>query len=304
LLFTKEKETGMNQMTRINIPVVPCSANANIYKQYDIQNAAWIWHPLKRVNETAVLLFKNEFSVEQETRAIVHVSADNRYELFLDGELVSCGPDRGDLWHWNFASYKIILAPGKHVLRALVWWMEEELPPYAQLSYRGGFILAAQGKMAPVINTGTGNWRVAEQEGWSYGKELKDFFHVIGPAYTVQGDQFFKAPVFVVPKIVMTPIVNNRHGSVKAGWHLYPSPLPEQRRGLVAPGRIRAIIRRKTAEEILPADTKDPDMVLWRNLFNSGKTVEIPARTTLCPLGPGKLLLWLSADHAFPWWPG
>src|ERR1043165_1989234 len=33
---------------------------------------------------------------------IVHVSADNRYKLFVNNQLVSLGPARGDIFHWNF----------------------------------------------------------------------------------------------------------------------------------------------------------------------------------------------------------
>ena len=40
---------------------------------------------------------------------VVHVSADNRYRLFVNGKSVSWGPARGDLNHWRFET--VDLAP-------------------------------------------------------------------------------------------------------------------------------------------------------------------------------------------------
>jgi len=39
----------------------------------------------------------------------VHLSADNRYKLYVNSVLVSCGPARGDLYYWNYET--VDLAP-------------------------------------------------------------------------------------------------------------------------------------------------------------------------------------------------
>jgi hypothetical protein len=38
---------------------------------------------------------------------IVHVSADNRYKLYVNEKLVALGPARGDLYFWNFETIDI-----------------------------------------------------------------------------------------------------------------------------------------------------------------------------------------------------
>src|SRR6266581_27627 len=38
---------------------------------------------------------------------IIHVSGDNRYKLFINGQLASLGPARSDLYHWNFETVDI-----------------------------------------------------------------------------------------------------------------------------------------------------------------------------------------------------
>ncbi|HKO16846.1 MAG TPA: alpha-L-rhamnosidase C-terminal domain-containing protein [Gemmatimonadaceae bacterium] len=95
------------------------------------------------------------------TRFIVHVSADNRYRLYVNGTSVASGPQRSDVAHWHYAT--IDLAPhlheGRNVLAAVVWnW--GAVRPVAQHSYRTGFLL--QGDSTPqagLVNTGPG-WKL------------------------------------------------------------------------------------------------------------------------------------------------
>ena len=37
-----------------------------------------------------------------------HVSADERYELFIDGKLIGRGPERSDPQHWCYETYEIL----------------------------------------------------------------------------------------------------------------------------------------------------------------------------------------------------
>ena len=73
---------------------------------------------------------------------IVHVSADNRYQLFVNGERVCMGPSRGDLMHWRFESIDIssFLKAGENIISAMVWNFAN-LKPWAQLTNRTAFIL-------------------------------------------------------------------------------------------------------------------------------------------------------------------
>jgi hypothetical protein len=73
---------------------------------------------------------------------VVHVSADNRYKLYVNGRQVSLGPARGDLDHWFYETVNIAphLKAGKNVLAAVVWNGGEHVP-FAQMTYRTAFIL-------------------------------------------------------------------------------------------------------------------------------------------------------------------
>ena len=68
-----------------------------------------------------VAAYRRRFTLERAAEVRVHVSADERYELFLDGERVGRGPERGEPRRWRFETYDLPLAAGDHVLVARVW---------------------------------------------------------------------------------------------------------------------------------------------------------------------------------------
>jgi hypothetical protein len=161
-------QTSGAQVERLPQTRVQPEMNGNIYRLYEIEKAAWVWHPDMPLGKECALLFRNAFKVDQETETVIHVSADQRYELSLDGQLISLGPDRGDLMHWSFASYRVKLAPGAHTLEALAAWIGDHAP-CAQITHRGGFILAAEGPLAAQLNTGDASgWQVCPVQGWTF----------------------------------------------------------------------------------------------------------------------------------------
>src|SRR5687768_12276367 len=72
----------------------------------------------------SVYKFRKTFQLSAKPESfIVHVSADNRYKLYVNGAPVSVGPARGDLFHWNFETVDIAshLRAGDNIIAALVW---------------------------------------------------------------------------------------------------------------------------------------------------------------------------------------
>ena len=98
----------------------------------------------------------------------IHVSADERYELYIDGTLESRGSERGDRSDWFFESYDLHLSEGRHVLLARVWALGGDAP-WAQTSIRPGFLLAADGDANGLMATGQAAWEVSQQQGISWG---------------------------------------------------------------------------------------------------------------------------------------
>lgn len=121
-----------------------------------------------------VRLFRRVFEVsDAHSRLTVHVSADSRYLLYLNGRLVSRGPARGDIHHHFYETCDVTsrLQPGRNVLAALVLDMSRVAhrpsalgAPCAIMTYTGGFLL--EGEVVPAsgtagrLDTGLPGWRV------------------------------------------------------------------------------------------------------------------------------------------------
>src|SRR5262249_54992052 len=102
------------------------------------------------------------------SRFVVHVSADNRYRLYVNGVLASSGPQRSDVNHWRYETLNIAprLRPGRNLIAALIWnWGAAR--PVAQQSYRTGFLLQGDSPSeAALVNTGYG-WRLLVESAYA-----------------------------------------------------------------------------------------------------------------------------------------
>ena len=112
--------------------------------------------------------FRRVFELDAKPSSfVVHVSADNRYRLFVNGEQVSSGPQRSDLMHWRYETVDLAphLRAGRNVLAALVWnWGAEK--PVAQFSRQTAFLLQGDSPREAVVNSGP-EWKVLRNEGYA-----------------------------------------------------------------------------------------------------------------------------------------
>ncbi|MEX0774284.1 MAG: alpha-L-rhamnosidase C-terminal domain-containing protein [Phycisphaeraceae bacterium] len=100
----------------------------------------------------------------------VHVSADERYELYVDGGRIGRGPERGDADHWQFETYDLPLSAGAHVVVARVWSLGVGRP-FAQMTVRPGFVLCPQdAALLPQWATGVAAWEARRLGGYAFVK--------------------------------------------------------------------------------------------------------------------------------------
>lgn len=166
--------------------------NADLLQNY--WQARWIAHPTAPAAQYGVFHFRKTFNLaEKPARFVMHVSADQRYQLFVNGRSVSRGPARSDTWHWNFESTDIapFLQQGKNVLAAVVWNGGENAQ-YAQMTFQTGFILQGDGKTESQVNTDT-SWRVLQNA--AYMPEPLDMarmqtYIVVGDGDRVEGAKY------------------------------------------------------------------------------------------------------------------
>jgi alpha-L-rhamnosidase len=130
--------------------------------------APWISPPGATGSEFGVFHFRRVFELDARPSSfVVHVSADNRYRLFVNGEQVSSGPQRSDLMHWRYETVDLAphLRAGRNVLAALVWnWGAER--PVAQFSRQTAFLLQGDSPREAVVNSGP-EWKVLRNEGYA-----------------------------------------------------------------------------------------------------------------------------------------
>ena len=153
--------------------------------------AHWIAAPEAPRREFGVFYFRKPFELAAVPgHYIIHASADNRYELFVNGERVAEGPARGDLDHWRYETLDIApeLRPGKNLLAALVWNFAE-LAPMAQMTNETGLIVQGDTAVEAAVNTDR-SWRCLKDTAWemisSDWHKVGGYF-VVGPGEQVDG---------------------------------------------------------------------------------------------------------------------
>ena len=123
--------------------------------------AKWISYPNHSNTDFGVYLFRKEITINtRPDKFIVHVSADNRYKLYINGVYVCNGPARSHLYKWSFETIDIssYLHAGKNTITSIVWnfgWQR----PLAQISAHTGFILQGNTNQEKSINSDT-SWLV------------------------------------------------------------------------------------------------------------------------------------------------
>jgi alpha-L-rhamnosidase len=114
-----------------------------------------------------VTAFRCRFSVDADAIGRIHVTADERYELFLDGVRIGRGSERGTPDAWSFETYDLTLEPGPHILVARAWTLGAQAP-FAQFHVRSGFLLAAEGGLHERLSTGVAGWEAKRLDGYEF----------------------------------------------------------------------------------------------------------------------------------------
>src|SRR5215208_8264511 len=158
--------------------------------------ASWIAHPTAPPDAYGVFHFRRVLDLPaRPERFVVHVSADNRYRLYVNGRQVSSGPQRSDLAHWRYETVDLApyLRAGRNVVAAVVWnWGPHR--PVAQFSGRTAFLLQGDGEREAAANTGP-EWRVLPDEAYQplpvrAREDLRYQYYAAPPGEQVDGARY------------------------------------------------------------------------------------------------------------------
>jgi alpha-L-rhamnosidase len=235
--------------------------------------AAWVQHAGGPVYEYGVFYFRKTVTLSDKPDSfVIHVSADNRYRLFVNGESVSSGPARGDLRHWRYETVDIApqLKAGKNVLAAVVWNFGRDRPVY-QVTNETAFIMNGHGSNEQIVNTGSNSGWISTQSTAYKPLDYKgEGYYVVGPGADIDGAKYlwgWNQPEFDDSGWQPVRSVGNGRAHGKRGrsvWELCPRPIPLM---LEEPRRFATVRRQDgalfndaflkgNAPIIIPANTK------------------------------------------------
>lgn len=208
--------------------------------------ATWIAHPEAPAQSAGVFHFRKVLDLAAKPkRFAVHVSADNRYRLFVNGVAVSSGPARGDIMNWRYETVDLAphLKAGRNVLAATVWnWGEHR--PVAQISLRTAFLVQGETEAEAAADTGAG-WKVHWNRAYSFqgvtwpdnggyyvaapGETLDAKLHPWGWERPEADDSGWTAaaPLVVRADAAQGALPRGAHGYGEGGeWQLVPRNIP------------------------------------------------------------------------------
>ncbi len=132
----------------------------------NVWKAQWIACPDAPDRDPGVFHFRKTLTLAIAPASfLVHVSADNRFVLYVNGKQIGSGPASGDLFHWRYETYDLApsLHSGDNVIGATVWNFGVKAQ-VAQMSDRIGFLLQGEGELEQSLNTDA-SWQVEPENG-------------------------------------------------------------------------------------------------------------------------------------------
>ena len=237
--------------------------------------ASWIAVPGASATDFGVYHFRRCFELAQAPeRFVVHVSADNRYQLFVNGRRAAWGPARGDLLHWRYETVDLspYLTAGRNVLAAVVWNFGEDAP-LAQITYRTGFMLQGDSELERVADSGEA-WKAFADPAYapirfSYA-DVRGYY-VVGPGEHVAGKDYpwgWEAPGYDdslwPPAVAVSAAAPHGSPDSHSRWSLVPRGIPPMEE------KAERIPRLRRATGVSPPEAFPATPVLW----------SVPARQT------------------------
>ena len=168
-------------------PLAPSNAAPTDFSAAYRARPAWIT-PRQPQPPPEVTAYRLRFDLPQAATIRVHVSADERYMLYVDGQRVGRGPERGSDRAWFYETYDLDLATGPHTLVALVWRLGE-IGPLAQVSLAGGLLLEAEGPDGDLVSTRAAAWETKPVNGigFSMPSGMRRMAWFVEPIQTTDG---------------------------------------------------------------------------------------------------------------------
>lgn len=131
--------------------------------------AQWITHPTESTLDSRKFLFRRVFNLDiKPEKFIIHLSADNRYRLFVNGAYIISGPSSSDINHYRYETLDIAdhLEQGNNSVAVEVVNFGEYRKA-STMTFQTAFILQGDKDNTVDINTGKDSeWKVTRDFGF------------------------------------------------------------------------------------------------------------------------------------------
>lgn len=131
--------------------------------------AQWITHPTESTLDASVFMFRRNFELKEKPKKfIIHVSADNRYRLYVNENYVVSGPSSSDINNYRYETIDIAqyLQVGKNTIATEVVNFGEYRKA-STMTFQTAFIMQGDENNALDINTSNkSDWKVIRDFGF------------------------------------------------------------------------------------------------------------------------------------------
>lgn len=269
-------------------PLAPSNLAPTDFRAAYHSRPAWI-SPHRLESPPEVTAYRLRFDLPQATVIRAHVSADERYLLFIDGKRVGRGPERGSDRIWFYETYDLDLTAGPHIIVALVWRLGE-IGPLAQVSLAGGFFLEVDGPSGGLVSTKSAAWEAKPVNGMSFSlPELPSTEAVwfVEPIQTTDGAAY-PWGIEMGDGEGWEPATARREDfafpfGIQAVHVLQPALLPAQMAAQRHGGRVRYVSDRPWSDPqsvMVAASASLPsEVAVWQSMLDVSTPLMIPPHT-------------------------
>jgi hypothetical protein len=151
-------------------------------------SAEWIASADGPAREDNVSYFRKSLPLEKvPAQFLVDVSADTRFELYVNGRRVGNGPALGDLHHWHYETFDLsgYLSSGSNLIAAMVW-NHGTISALSHMSSRTAFLLSAEDAANAAVNTGA-RWQASREMGRGVAPSGARGYYAAGPPESMDG---------------------------------------------------------------------------------------------------------------------
>ncbi|NLB68781.1 MAG: alpha-L-rhamnosidase [Lentisphaerae bacterium] len=298
----------MKSCRRINIAHDPGFDKTHFGHQIYPWEAKWIAGKDWDGESPIVWAFRRKFEVADKSVIRIHATADQRYDLYLNGERIGWGSERGNHQNWFYESYELTLTKGSHTLVARVWWTgHDKMSHYGHVTARPAFLLHAEDAWSHILDTGVAEWQVCELKGYSFAYPgIEGAFWSIGGRTVLDSNKHLwgfekgEGDRWKETRIIAPASFRAAGDEHPVQWTLRPSILPPMFEHTHSPGIVRYVkkFNPEVDLETVKIETKSNDAeetAAWQAMLQGTGRVKIPANTGLRVL--------IDFDNYFCAWP-